>query len=236
MSKSEQPGVGSSCPSGSGRPRRPWRERPKHCSKALISRAPGEEVTTSRRTDSGLDHGHQGTTGGTGPDDFRAELDRRTEAHRPAAVRRGLGCGNQQNDIPAGEKEPRFIGTARVSRMESFTKTSRPVASALRWATFRASAAARRAFAGESAQAAMPGVRGKPFANLLAPFALRRSGKASSAFASDGQRIGDRPGSIVPARFDRPAERPPFELHPERPSSVSRCPLKPSSVISPSSG
>ena len=45
--------VESSCPSGSGRPRRSGRERPKHYSKALISRAPGEEVTTSRRTDGG---------------------------------------------------------------------------------------------------------------------------------------------------------------------------------------
>ena len=42
-----------SCPSGSRRPRRFWRERQKRYSKALISGPPGEEVTTSRRMDGG---------------------------------------------------------------------------------------------------------------------------------------------------------------------------------------
>ena len=61
------------------------------------------------------------------------------------------------------------------------------------------------------------GVGGKPFANLVAPFVVRRAGKPAAAFASEGQRIGDRLGPIAPARFDRPAERPPFELHPDAP-------------------
>jgi hypothetical protein len=59
------------------------------------------------------------------------------------------------------------------------------------------------------------GVRGKPFANLVAPFVVRRAGKQAAAFAPEGQRIGDRPGAAAPARLDRPAKRPPFELHPD---------------------
>jgi hypothetical protein len=61
------------------------------------------------------------------------------------------------------------------------------------------------------------GVGGKPFANLVAPFVLRRAGEPAAAFASEGQRIGNRLGLVAPARFDRPAQRPPFQLYPDAP-------------------
>ena len=61
------------------------------------------------------------------------------------------------------------------------------------------------------------GVGGKPFLNLFAPFVVRRAGKQAAALASEGQRIGDRLGPAAPARLERPAERPPFELHPDAP-------------------
>ena len=53
--------------------------------------------------------------------------------------------------------------------------------------------------------------------NVLAPFAFRRSGKTDAAIAPERQRIGDGVGASVPGRFDRPAERPPFELDRDAP-------------------
>jgi hypothetical protein len=60
-------------------------------------------------------------------------------------------------------------------------------------------------------------IGGKPFANLIAPFIVRRAGKQAAAFAPERQRIGKRLGPVAPARLHRPAERPPFELHPDAP-------------------
>ena len=59
------------------------------------------------------------------------------------------------------------------------------------------------------------GVGGKPFANLVAPFVVRRAGKQATALAPEGQRIGDRIGAAAPARLHRPAQRTPLKLHPD---------------------
>src|SRR5439155_17051602 len=61
------------------------------------------------------------------------------------------------------------------------------------------------------------GVGGKPFANLLAALVVCSAGKPATAFASESQRIGDCLRPVAPARLDRPAERPPFEPHPDAP-------------------
>ena len=47
------------------------------------------------------------------------------------------------------------------------------------------------------------GVGGKPFANLVAPFVVRRAGKPTAAFAPEGQRIRDRLGPLAPAQQRR---------------------------------
>jgi hypothetical protein len=63
----------------------------------------------------------------------------------------------------------------------------------------------------------MPRVGGKPFANLVEPFVVRRARKQAAAFAPESQRIGDCLGPLAPARLERPAERPPFEPYPDAP-------------------
>src|SRR4029077_2476541 len=56
-----------------------------------------------------------------------------------------------------------------------------------------------------------------PSASPPARFVFAAAGNRATAFASESQRIGDCRRPAAPARLDRPAERPPFELHPDAP-------------------